>query len=363
MDSFSIENLTSYLDKMKFKINEIYSINGSCAFIKTLCVDTGDELVISIPFKYPMKVINKTIELVKFTDTDTDNIFVSSNDNKEVFNEIKIPEMEDDRLYLDPLEADRLLEQYQEIDIDSESCDVLKYNIISYKRQLDRLKVCTNSIKYKLCIITPSGFCTVTRKNNIKCFAVKKGKPTINENKDLCIVIDLENFYDKIDKIHTDTNKVYKHLYDIMGRAHNNQTSIVSARIRQYQNVSKNLIDKYKKKESYETSIGVINSVMARIKKRENDIIRKIESSKREKSGGLISSASKSFTVKRLEEDYDKLLQFKDDSIKLLTDTKTDYNNFILDFDYALSDTIRLFNQVTSNFVKIGVVTECKKII
>lgn len=360
MDSFSIENLTSYLDSKQFRIIQLYSINGSCSFIRVVCGDTGDDLVISIPFKYPMKS-DKAIELVQFTDTEVDDRFVGSRDVKESYNEIKISGLEDDNLYLDPKEADRLLEQYQAIDIDSESTDTLKDNIVAYKRQLDRLKFCTNNIKYKLCIVTPSSFCTITRQNGIECFAVKRGRPQKNEDKDLCIVIDLENFYDKVDNIHSDITRVYKNLYDILGRAHLKQTTVLSARVRQYQQLSTTLIEKYKKKEKYEKSITSLNEVLSKIGKQESTLRKQLKELTNEKGGSLSLSTNKSFRIKSIEDDHDKLLKFKEDSIKLLTDIKSEYNNFVLDFDYSLFDSIRLFNQITSNFVKIGVIPECKK--
>lgn len=360
MNSFSIENLRTYLNEKNFNITQIYSINGSCSFIRVICSETGDDLVVSIPFKYPMKS-DKAIELVQFIDTEIDDRFVGSKDVKESYNQININGMEDDKLYLDPAEADRLLEQYQAIDIDQESTDILKENIVAYKQQLDRLKFCTNNIKYKLCITTPSAFCTITRTNNIECFAVKKGRPKINEDKDLCITIDLENFYDKISNIHTDINRVYKNLYDIMGRAHQKQTTIISSRLRQYQTLSKNLTDKYAKKERYENSIKSLNNVLLKIKRQEVDLKKQISNISKEKDSSFSLSTNRSFTIKKLEDDYDKLLKFKDDSIKLLTEIKTEYNNFVLDFDYALFNSIRLFNHMTSNFIKIGVLADCKK--
>ena len=359
MDEFSVENLSSYLDKKNFYIIRIYSIGGSCSFIRVICGDTGDDLVISIPFKYPMKS-SDAVELVQFTDTEIDDRFVGSRDIKESYNQITINGLEDDKLYLDPAEADRLIEQYQAIDIDGESSDILKENIVSYKQQLDRLKYCTNNIKYKLCIVTSSSFCTINRNNNTECYAVKKGKPVTNEDKELCIIIDLENFYDKVDNIHTDINRVYKNLYDIMGRAHKKQTAIISSRLRQYQALSDNLSKRYKLKEKYEESIKSINNTLAKIKRQEKDLKKQISNTTNNTDNSLIASTTRSFTAKKLEEDYNKLLQFKDESVNLLSDIKTEYNNFVLDFDYALFSSIRLFNHMTTNFVKIGVIGDCK---
>ena len=46
----------------------------------------------------------------------------------------------------------------------------------------------------------------------MECFATKGGNPVVNEEKNLCIVVDLENFYDKVDNINGDIHKIYKNL-------------------------------------------------------------------------------------------------------------------------------------------------------
>ena len=116
---------------------------------------------------------------------------------------------------------------------------------------------------------------------------------------------------------------------------------------------------KYTKKDRYEKTIKSLNDVLLKIKKQETDLKRQFSVAQKDK--GSTFSTNKSFTIKRLEDDHDKLLKFRDDSIKLLTEIKSEYNNFVLDFDYALFDSIRLFNQMTSNFIKIGVLPDCKK--
>jgi hypothetical protein len=359
MESFSVNNLTTFLNGKKFNIDKIYSINGSCSFIRVVCNVTGNDFIISIPSKYPMRINSNSTELIKFTDIDVnDNYHLDSKNTSGNYGEIKINGLEDDKLYLNPEEADKLLEQYQSIDIDSEKSDILKKNITNYKIQLDRLKFSTSGIKYKLCIVSNSSFCTITRINDIECYAIKRGIPENNENKDLCIIIDLENFYDKVDSIYNDINRVYNNLYEIMSKSHTTQTNLISSRIRQYSILPKSLIDKYKKKNKYEETIKSLNGVLLKI--RGQEVHFKKQFSIHQKESGL-SSSYKSFSIKKLEDDYEKLIKFREDSIKLLREIKYEYNNFLLNFDYSLFDSIKLFNKMTNNFIKLGVLPDCKK--
>ena len=53
-------------------------------------------------------------------------------------------------------------------------------------------------------------------------------------------------------------------------------------------------------------------------------------------------------------------MKFKIESVNLLSDIKLEYNNFVLNFDYALFDTLRLLNGINNNLSRIGVI-KCKK--
>lgn len=357
--SDSLSNLSVYLTSKKFSITKEYgSERGVVSFLRVLSDDTGDDFLLSISNSYSLRSSNDSIEIIPFTDTDR---VILKIDGKNSYGEINSEGIEDDT-YLDPTDADRMMEQYQAIDLDTERSNILKENISGYKNQLERLKFCTNNIKYKLSVITKSSLCFINRSNSVECFAVKRSSPKIDESKNLCIVIDLETFFENTDSISDDIKRVSKNLHNILGTAHSKQTAAISAKIKQLQTVISPLSDKYNKKEKYQKSIDKLTLVILKIKKQERELqsrMKKINTDNSTSSGISAGSVSNAFKIKNVEDEYTKLMKFKKESVNLLSEIKMEYNNFVLNFDYALFDTLKHFNEISNNLKEIGVI-KCK---
>ncbi|MDD4930743.1 MAG: hypothetical protein PHG66_01135 [Candidatus Colwellbacteria bacterium] len=352
----SLNNLSEYLISKKFEITNQYSVGGLCVFLRVMSEDTGDDFLLAIGKSHNIRGY-EGIELVPFTDTDR---VVVKMDSRNSYGEINSEGIEED-LYLDPTEVDRMMDQYQAIDLDAEKADVLRENISGYKSQLERLKFCTNNIKYKLSVVSSSAVCYINRANTVECFAVRRSSPKLDEDKNLCIVIDLETFIDSPDSITSDIKRVTKNLHTILGTAHEKQTSAISLRLKQIQTATGPLIEKYNKKEKYLKSIDKLTIVVVKIRKQERELLIRIKRLKKESSSTSITDTeTKAFALKKIEDEYTKIMKFKKESVDLLSEIKLEYNNFILNFDYALFDTLRLLNGITLNLTRIGVI-KCKK--
>lgn len=352
----SLYNLSEFLTSKKFTIGNQYSIDGLCEFMRLVSDDSGDDFILSIGKQHNIEC-KDSYEIINFTDT---NRIVVKIDGKNSYGEINSEGIEEDT-YLDPHEVDRMMDQYQAIDLDTEKSDILRENISGYKNQLERLKFCTNNIKYKLSIVTKSSICYIDKSNSVECFAIKKSNPKVNESKNLCIVVDIETFFDVPDSIVSDIKRVTKNLHNILGSANTKQTVAISQKIKQLQSISEPLSEKYSKKEKYQKSIDKLTIVVVKIRKQERDLVSRISKLKKENQSTNIGETEKKvFILKNAEDEYNKLMKFKNESVTLLSEIKLEYNNFILDFDYALFDTLRLFNCINSNLVRIGVV-KCKK--
>ena len=351
----SLYNLSEFLTSKKFSIIKQYSINGICEFMR-LTNNESEDFILSIGKRHNIEC-RDSYEIVNFIDT---NRIVVKIDGKNSYGEINSDGIEEDT-YLDPHEVDRMMDQYQAIDLDTEKSDILRENISGYKNQLERLKFCTNNIKYKLCIVTKSSICYIDKRNSVECFAIKKSNPKVDEVKNLCVVVDIETFFDIPDSIVSDIKRVTKNLHNILGAANTKQTVLISQKIKQLQSVNEPLNEKYSKKEKYQKSIDKLTIVVVKIKKQERDLLSKISKLKKEsQSTNIGDTERKVFLLKNAEDEYTELMKFKNESVNLLSEIKLEYNNFILDFDYALFDTLRLFNCINSNLGRIGVV-KCKK--
>jgi hypothetical protein len=368
MDNSSMENLVDYMDSHNFIISECYSdssssdSSSSCKFIKILCKNTGDNLVVSLPSSYDIKKEN-SIEIIKFDtlESSIENKNIIEDSTEEHINtdykEIEIEDIEAEEDNVELKESNQLLDQYKAIDIDQEQINILKDNITSYKQHLDRLKVCTRNIKYKLCIISLSSISRIDSENEIECFSFKKCEPTTNEKKSLYIIIDLDNFYNRVNNIHTDITKVYNNLYNIMENAHHKQTYIISKRLKQYSTLLKNINDSYPRKDKYNESIKWLKDTLINIKKQEEIINNKLLEEKRSiDNSSFISTNNRSLSVTQLEKDQERIRIYKDNILKLAIEIKSEHDNFIFDFDSSLFNSIKLFDRINTNLSKINVI-------
>lgn len=111
----SLNNLSEYLISKKFNISNHYTVNSICSFLRVISDDTGDEFILSVGKNYNIQSYDG-IELIPFTDTE---LIVVKIDTKNSYGEISSEGIEEDT-YLDPIDVDRMMEQYQAIDLDSE---------------------------------------------------------------------------------------------------------------------------------------------------------------------------------------------------------------------------------------------------
>lgn len=358
-DTEVIRRLEEFLRSKKFKVQQRYTVDGICIFLNVFSEETGDDLIVSIPSEYAMPV-SDGIELVLFSDIDPEGDYTKMI-NKGPYQEMRINGLEDDGLYLDPSEVDRLMEQYQAIDIDSEKAETLKSNMCHFKKQLDRLKTCTNNIKYKLCILSDCCLCTITRLNTIECYAVKGCIPSEKLSKDLLISIDLESFHNKMETVHLDITKVYKNLYMVLNKAHDRQSSVIDSRLRQYIGVQESIKKTYAKKIKFEEAIETMEKDLRSLKLQELVLIKKIDNVRNQNDTHMSKTANKSFNLDHLNNEYTKLLELKDETVVWLSKMKKDFNDFLLVFDQVTFDNIILFSKASDNFIKIKVLPELKK--
>lgn len=352
----SLNNFSEYLISKNFSIADQYTTDGVCIFLRVFSGDTGDDFILSVGKNHNIRS-SDGIELSPFTDTGYS--FTKIN-HKNSYGEINSEGIEEDT-YLDPKEVDRMMEQYGEIDLDSEKAEILRENISKYKNQLERLKFCTNNIKYKLSIFTNSSLCIINRANSVECFAVKRSNPVVGEDKNLCIVIDIETFIDTIDSFTGDIKKIIKNLHNILATTQDKQSLTIISRIKKLQVATTPLVEKYSKKEKYQSSIDKLTFVLVKIKKQEKELLSRMKKLNVQNSSTTIEDTEiKSFTLKNIEGEYDKLMNFKNETVDLLYEIKSEYNNFLLNFDYALFDTLYLLNGIYGNLKTIGII-KCKK--
>lgn len=344
--SYSIDNLVKFIERKGLSVNKIYRESGDCRFIlvnPSRGEKDSNSMVIYVYKKYPMKTDGESI--VEFTDfTDAKSLASIKREGGE-YKKPSLSKYQDNKLYLNPDDADTLLSQYQNIDIDNDKIETLKHHINRYRTQLIRLSVPLSDVKYKMCIISDCCICCINRIGEVECYAIKRSNPLSVDPKNMYITIDLENFYDCVDDIPKDTERVYRHIHSMINETHKKQSDIISSRFKQYGSIAGVISQKYSKRVQYEESIKKLTNVVSKCSKQ----LKELEH-QREKSSSNVFLSSK------IDSDYAKITDIYTKSVDTLKDLKQTYTDFLLQFDYCMFDTIRLLNCITQNFVDLGVV-------
>src|SRR3989344_5662771 len=164
--------------------------------------------------------LTKLIDLIKTKDNKILRFYSENNNYKEIQLDDNGNDVESQ---VDNEEADRLT-NYDSIDLDKEHTNNLNKNLERINSILERIKLCTEKIKYKLGILSNNILSVINRHNDVNHFLIKK--PLIDVNKqEFIIVIDLENYYKKIDNINSDIRKIYVNLFQILNKVHNKEIS------------------------------------------------------------------------------------------------------------------------------------------
>ena len=350
-------SLNSFKDILKtneFEILSQYYMGDYLLFLLVLSDKTGDQILISIDKSHSIKT-TEGIELKEFSINN--NIEIVDEDTTKLYDEINGEIINDDSV-LDPEDIDKLMDKYSTVNMDSENINNFEFNIRKYKKLLDKLKFCTSNIKYKLSVISPCSLCYTDKNNIVTCYNIKKSSPLKGEDRNICFVINLEKFIDRIETISSDIKSITKNLYSILELTNNKYVKGISLRLKTLQNITDIIKSDYKRKDDYQKSIDKLQNILSSIKKKEKKLSLFINESSIGNS--IAEDEEHSFKKKNKQEDLDKLIKIKRETIDLLSDIKLEYNNFMLDFDYSLSDSLTHFNGINNNLIDIGVLN-CKK--
>ncbi len=223
------------------------------------------------------------------------------------------------------------------------------------------MKSCTQKIKYKLCIICDGCFSIINRTNDVENFVIKGVNQTSQvSNKEILIVIDLENFYEKVASISDDISRVQKNLYAILSKTYQQQTSVISSHVRQYADISNKLAARYAKKEQYTKTITQMVSNLENLRNEEKELIAKIAKTEQEREIASTMDHSMGFKLPKFQEELVKVTHLRENLAKTLAEIKNEYNNFILELDSILFENINLLNKITMNFSSLNIIPKLR---
>lgn len=206
-------------------IVQIYTINKLCVYLELFIASTGDTAMLYIPSKYDIPCNdNIPSQKIKYIDiTESGSIIEDSTE-----------EADTDKIYenviltLDSQRdiSDQIASSYKKDISLSQTTSDNSIEIKEIFRQLKRLRLCVENIRYKICIFYKSFICCIRRDDSLECFQTVETNNSHNSH-DLrfAVTLDLELFYDKIDNIVLDIKTVRHGIYSVLDKSQRQQTA------------------------------------------------------------------------------------------------------------------------------------------
>jgi hypothetical protein len=354
----SLNKLENLLATKSIIINKVFIIDNLCVYIEVICTVNGNMFLMYIPSKYDIKPDNRDdIYKISFID-DINNVenvveeYGDEPDNLEV--EKAYHEVDIDVKIENKTNIAGILEDNYKRPINLKDMKRDKKDLQNITRQLNRLKFCTQSIKYKLGIKYKNYLTCIRKDDSIDCYLIKKftGKSVYK----LSIIVDLETFYDNIDSINTDINTIQEGVFKVLDKNHISHTRTFSKLLQEEKDIVKVMNDIYEKKKEYNTHTAKLEKILHTINISEKRIFEQIAEAeeKYSKRDGLHSDIEKSHVLAKYNSDLEKVINLKQEIIKTIMELKMKKEDLFLYTDKFLFDQNVLLDTLFKGIAKIS---------
>jgi len=253
--------------------------------------------------------------------------------------------------------AEHLEENYKkDIDLKEIASQDLK-EIKNIYRQLKRLRLCVQSVKYKIAIVYKRFLCTVKRDNSLECYSIKHfgGK----KNKKMYITIDLELFYEKMDSLIINMNTVRKELFHILERNQKSHGRILNKLLEDKNELKKYSNKALSKKNGYDEHIKELECMLETINDHEKLKVKEIyelENNPATSMGikGFHKDIDKSQRISILNEELSKLCKVKQNVVTKLFEVTEIKEDTMLSVDKIMFDNTIMLECMLRNFGELS---------
>jgi hypothetical protein len=353
----SLNKLENLLSSKSIIINKVFIIDNLCVYIEAICTINGNIFLLYIPSKYDIKPDNRDdIYKISFIDdvNNVDNIveeYGEQPDNFEI--EKTYNEVDMDLKIENKSGIAGLLEDNYKRPINLKDLKKDKKDLQNITRQLNRLKFCTQNIKYKIGINYKNYLSCIKKDDSIDCYMVKqyKGKSFYK----LMIIVDLETFYDNMDSINMDISTIQDGIFKILDKNHLSHTRTFSKLLQEEKDIVQVMTSIYEKKKEFNNNIVKLETILENINKSEKSIFQQINETeeKYNKKDGLHSDIEKSHIIARFNSDLEKVINLKQEIIKIIMEIKSKKEDLFLFTDKFLFDQNVLIDTLFKNINKI----------
>ena len=358
--ALSLQKLEKLLESKGLIPKRYFTIDRLCVYIEVLVINTADIFFLYIPSKYDIKAPkdSRTFK-IKVIDVDENGTiagdYAGEMDNIELekqYEEVDIDINPDVRTRED-LEG-RLVDNYNHpLSLQNVSKKDMK-QLREIFRQLRRLKLCVQSLKYKLCIIFKNYLCCIRRDDTFEGFIVKSS--TGKEERKLHVSIDLESFYSKIDTISLDVKTVREGVYRVLDKNHVKHTRNLQKILEHKADFVNSSEFIGKKKSKLSMYLKDLETMLEKMRTAEYEVLENItQINERYNSEisikGLHSDIEKTHLLSKQEEKLANINIVKQDIVRNILIVKSKLEDLSLKVDKVCFDNIVMLDAILRNFV------------
>jgi hypothetical protein len=349
---YNIHKLREFLKTKSMFITRIFIEEDTILFLGILIENIGEEILLYVPSKYTILPPSDSSLPIFELEVEENIDDIDNSSKNESYDEIHDNNLYDENTFA----FDALTDDYKPINIQKPKQN---RDLPRFKYQLEKFRNCVAHIRYKIGIINNNNIAVINRHNEIDIYSIIEDERSEKEIKksNLILVIDLENFYKKLDTVSDDIINVYKTFYAVLHKAHTKQTNILEGRMKNYQMITVQLTILYAQKSKFLDLMDTLTSSITKAQRKEKQILNILDEveKKRSENKTLSSEVDRSFKLTKTEKELQDCRIIKTKAIKTLKEIKQNYNQFLLDYDYSVGQSIKKLGEVTNLLNNMGI--------
>lgn len=358
--TLSLNKLEKLLGRQGLIPKRYFTIGGMCVYIEILVLNNADIFYLYIPSKYDIKAPDDSSSF-KISSIDVNEDGTIAGD------------------YAGELDNVQLEKQYEEVDIDidpdargSENLEGVLENNYNHPlslqdvnkkdmkqlrevfRQLRRLKLCVQTLKYKLCVVFNNYICCLRRDDTFEGFTILGY--TGNTERKLFVTIDLESMYSKITTLAVDVKTIREGVYRVLDKNQVKHTRNLKKILEHKMDFVNSSEFVNKKKVRYASYLKRLEAMLSRLNATEIGVLEKIAAvNERYNSDvsikGLHVDIEKTHLIAKHEEQLSNMNIVKQDVIRNILLVKSKLEDLSLKVDKVCFDNIVMLDAILRNFV------------
>ena len=360
----SVDRLIDLLARKKMVPVLYLKMSGTCAFIKLLSFETGENFLLYIQSKYEIKLPKNMPNVckIKYLDMDTDGNIIdryADGENRDNGEDIYL---DSSSKSLDGEGIENKLEGGYKNPINfSSSVKEDKVELNAIYRQLKRLGYCLDTVRYKMAVIYKKYLCTINRDGEIDFYTLQKFDKFASNKREILIHFDLELFYENQETIMQDIAQVRRGIQKNLDKNHIIHITTLNNLIKSREDVFTSVSKLLTKKNGYRGEIEKYKNLLASTNDSCRGVMSKIEELERSRNSGRMDVQSESvyFRLKtKLDRELKKSEELRkeiQDAINYLGIKESDLSLLI---DKSLFDNSVMLDRIFMNLNEL--IAKCK---